>query len=91
MAAEDKLAEIYQEFLYAKENKDEAMETLAEALRLLKTAHARYDAAVVAFGQFMGEEVYDEGGDSGDIFTTITGGGLKLTNSSLSKMFGDLF
>lgn len=91
MAVEDKLSELYQQFLAAKEAKDEAMEVLAEGLKMLRNANNRLDTAISALSEFLGEEMFDEGGDGGDIFNTITGGAMKLTGFGPSKLFGDLF
>ena len=92
MAAEDKLSELYQDFVSAKEAKDEAMEVLNEGLKMLRNANNRLDNAILALSEFLGEEMFDEGGDAGDIFSTLTGSAMKLTgSSSISKLFGDLF
>jgi hypothetical protein len=91
MATEDKLDEIYQAFVVAREERDEAMEGLADALSSLKAANSKYNAAVSELADYLGESDINEGTDMGDVFNTISGGGLRLTSSSLSKLFGDLF
>ena len=88
---EDKLAEIYQEFVTAREARDEAMESLDNAISALKAANSKYNAAVTELADYLGEQETNEGTDSGDIFNTITGGAMKLTDYSASKLFGDLF
>ena len=77
MATEDKLEEIYQEFVTARKVRDEAMESLSDAISALKAAHTDYNAVVSELADYLGETETSEGGDMGDIFTTISGGAIK--------------
>ena len=88
---EDKLDEIYHAFVTAREARDEAMESLDDAISALKAANSQYNAAVSELAQYLGESEMNEGTDTGDIFKTLTGGGTRLTDFSMSKLFGDLF
>lgn len=91
MASEDKLEEIYQAFVMAREARDEAMESLGDAISALKAAHSRYNAAVSELADYLGESAINEGTDTGDIFSTISGGGLRLADFKKNNLFGDLF
>ena len=91
MATEDQLEQIYQQFVYAKEARDTAMEKHNEAMQDLRSANARFDRAMESLAEYLGTAMTDEGGDAGDIFNTLTGGAMKLTGISPSKLFGDLF
>jgi hypothetical protein len=90
MATEDQLEEIYQAFVLAKEARDAAMEKHNDAMQDLRSANARFDRAIENLAEYLGTSMTDEGGDAGDIFTTLTGG-LSFKPLGKSNPFGDLF